>query len=142
MSAFPSGSADLFRLSLAAGAEPELILSAEQNLWVDQWLAVDHQVAFHDRYSISLLPMDGGEPRELVTQQDRLDEPYRSPDGKWLAFISDATGRYEVYLERLDTRERSRISTEGGGRELTAKSSSTLGATVRRWPSTSIRSAA
>ena len=90
-------------------------MSAEQNLWVDQWLAADNQVAFHDRHSISLLPIDGGEPRELVTQQGRLDEPYRSPDGQWLAYVSDETGRFEVYLERLDTRERSRISTEGGG---------------------------
>ena len=115
MSAFASNSNDLYRLSLAAGAEPELVLSAEQNLWVDQWLAADNQVVFHDGYSISLLPMDGGEPRELVTQQDRLDEPCRSRDGQWLAFISDETGRLEVYVERLDTRELSRISTERGG---------------------------
>ena len=60
--------------------------------------------------------MDGGyEPREVVRQEDRLDEPFRSPDGQWLAFISEETGRYEVYVERLDTRERSRVSREGGG---------------------------
>jgi hypothetical protein len=111
-----SGSISLYRLSLAAGSEPELILSWDKNVWADQWHASDNQVTFHDGYSIQLLPMDGGyEPRELLRQQERLDEPYRSPDGKWLAFISSETGRWEVYVENLETKERARVSSEGGG---------------------------
>ena len=51
----------------------------------------------------------------LVRQEVRLDKAHRSPDGRWLAFISEETGGYELYVERLDTQERSRVSTDGGG---------------------------
>lgn len=113
-SAFQSDSADLYRLSMAANSEPQLLLSSERHLWGDQWLAADDQLTFHDTYQVSLLPMSGGEPRVLLSQ-DGLDEPHRSPDGKWLAFSAEESGRLEVYVERLDTMERSRVSTEGGG---------------------------
>ncbi|HXV60054.1 MAG TPA: hypothetical protein VEK15_05125, partial [Vicinamibacteria bacterium] len=116
MSARLSTTFDLYRLTLAAGAEPELVLSSEKNLWLNQWLAADNRLSFHDGFMIGLVPMEGShEPQEIVRQKGRLDETYRSPDGKWLAFIADETGRFEVYVERLDTKERLRVSSEGGG---------------------------
>ena len=44
-----------------------------------------------------------------MRQEATLDEAHRSPDGQWFAFISEETGRYEVYVERLDTKERTRF---------------------------------
>jgi Tol biopolymer transport system component len=38
-----------------------------------------------------------------------------SPDGHWVAFVSDETGRFEVYVTRFDhPGEKWRISTDGG----------------------------
>jgi serine/threonine protein kinase/Tol biopolymer transport system component len=38
-----------------------------------------------------------------------------SPDGRWLAYVNDASGRYEVYVMRSDgTGERRQVSTDGG----------------------------
>ena len=51
----------------------------------------------------------------LATAADELD-PQVSPDGKWLAFTSDASGSGDVYLMNLSTNhaERIRISPNGG----------------------------
>jgi Tol biopolymer transport system component len=42
-------------------------------------------------------------------------EPQVSPDGRRLAFVSDASGPGDVYLQVLASGERVRISTRGGG---------------------------
>jgi Tol biopolymer transport system component len=45
-----------------------------------------------------------------------IDEPQLSPDGRWLAYMSSESGRYEVYAEpfRRDG-DRVRVSVDGGG---------------------------
>jgi len=40
--------------------------------------------------------------------------PAFSPDGRWLAYVSDESGRYEVYLQPYPTGERLAVSTGGG----------------------------
>ena len=63
------------------------------------------------------LPMDGkGKPERLMAGQFALDEPHLSPDGRWLAYISTQSGRFEVYVEPFRRRgERLRVSVDGGG---------------------------
>jgi Tol biopolymer transport system component len=62
-------------------------------------------------------PLGGGDPSEVLrTAASRIDEPQLSPDGRWLAYMSDESGRYEVYAEpfRRDG-DRVRVSVDGGG---------------------------
>ena len=40
--------------------------------------------------------------------------PAFSPDGRWLAYASDESGRFEVYLQPYPTGERLAVSTAGG----------------------------
>lgn len=40
--------------------------------------------------------------------------PAFSPDGRWLAYVSDESGRFEVYLQPYPTGERLAVSTAGG----------------------------
>jgi Tol biopolymer transport system component len=51
----------------------------------------------------------------IATNSDESD-PQASPDGKWLAFGSDATGVSEIYLQSLvdAAAPRVRVSTAGG----------------------------
>ena len=50
----------------------------------------------------------------LESEVDEL-EPAISPDGQWIAYGSNDTGRNEVYVQRFpDLGERQQISTEGG----------------------------
>ncbi len=57
-----------------------------------------------------------GPPEALMKNRFGLDEPQVSPDGRWLAYISTESGRYEVYIEPFRRRGESvRVSTSGGG---------------------------
>ena len=47
----------------------------------------------------ALSPDEGAEPELLTDTGFRVDEPRISPDGRWLAYISDESGQYEVYVE-------------------------------------------
>jgi Tol biopolymer transport system component len=42
-------------------------------------------------------------------------QPRVSPDGKWMAFVSDASGRYEVYVSPFDDSSRRFQVSNGGG---------------------------
>jgi hypothetical protein len=45
-----------------------------------------------------------------------LAEPRLSPDGRWLAYISNESGQFEVYVEPFRRPgERVRVSVDGGG---------------------------
>lgn len=56
------------------------------------------------------------EPETVLQQGGQLDEPQISPDGRWLACISDESGAFEVYVEPLRRAgERVRVSPDGGG---------------------------
>ena len=57
-----------------------------------------------------------GPPELLMKNRFGLDEPQVSPDGRWLAYMSTESGRYEVYVEPFRRRGESvRVSTSGGG---------------------------
>jgi Tol biopolymer transport system component len=54
-------------------------------------------------------------PRWLVATEFRERQPQVSPDGRWLAYESDRTGQFEVYVQPLaGDGPRLQISTEGG----------------------------
>jgi Tol biopolymer transport system component len=63
------------------------------------------------------IPLEGGSEAEPVLELGfRLDEPQISPDGRWLAYISEESGAWDVYVQpyRRDG-ERVRVSVDGGG---------------------------
>jgi Tol biopolymer transport system component len=65
--------------------------------------------------SLHVLDLDTGKDRPLVDTP--ADERFGviSPDGRWLAYASDATGQWEVYVETFPvTGERWRVSAAGG----------------------------
>ncbi|HVS65560.1 MAG TPA: protein kinase [Thermoanaerobaculia bacterium] len=63
------------------------------------------------------LPVEGDGPPELVLKTAfALGEAQMSPDGRWLAYVSDESGRNEVYVEPFRRPgERVRVSPDGGG---------------------------
>ncbi|HET9041220.1 MAG TPA: protein kinase [Gemmatimonadales bacterium] len=66
---------------------------------------------------IWLLPVDGtGKARPLLQSRYSTLHPAFSPDGRWLAYDSDESGRREVYLQSYPDlgRLRRQISTSGG----------------------------
>jgi serine/threonine-protein kinase len=69
---------------------------------------------------IYLLPLEGDrKPVPVLTSPDDEKEPRVSPDGKWLAYVSNESGREEVYVRALAKGAgRVPVSTGGGGEPL------------------------
>jgi tricorn protease len=54
-------------------------------------------VVFSIHGEIFTTPVDEGDIRQITDSPARDKEPRYSPDGKWIAFISDMSGREEIY---------------------------------------------
>jgi Tol biopolymer transport system component len=66
------------------------------------------------RRDIFRTALDGTKIAKVLDSEFNEFSPAVSPDGRWLAYISDATKRMEVYVLDLTTSERIRISNRGG----------------------------
>ncbi len=59
--------------------------------------------------------LDGKEPPKALMKGFSIDQPRISPDGRWLAYISQESGDYEVYVQPFGRQgERVRVSANGG----------------------------
>jgi dipeptidyl aminopeptidase/acylaminoacyl peptidase len=57
----------------------------------------------------------GAPPRPIVQEQTSASDARFSPDGRYVAFVSEATGNEEVYVQGLSAgARRSRVSLDGG----------------------------
>jgi serine/threonine protein kinase/Tol biopolymer transport system component len=68
------------------------------------------------RSDIWLMPLDGDRQPAPLTATDADERDARfSPDGQWLAYVSDETGRDEVFIRPIGTRGgRKQLSSDGG----------------------------
>ena len=63
------------------------------------------RVTFGARGDIWTLPVKNGAPRRLTKTNGIAERnPIWSPDGQWIAYLSDQTGEYEVYVTQSDGR--------------------------------------
>ncbi len=66
-------------------------------------------------YNLWLHGPGGGEPRPVLTSPFSEDFPAVSPDGKWLAYVTDESGRMEIYVRSLSgDGGRVQVSRDGG----------------------------
>ncbi len=56
------------------------------------------------------LPIEGGEARAVLTGPPFESQPRFSPDGKWVAFLSDRSGAENVWIARPDGAEAKKLS--------------------------------
>ena len=69
-----------------------------------------------------ILPVEGteaagwrpGTPAVFLSTPSNETEPTFSPDGRWVAYVSDESGRNEVYVRPFQGSGKWRISTDGG----------------------------
>ncbi len=63
------------------------------------------RAVFEARGDIWTVPAQKGSPRNLTRTSGVAERyPAWSPDGKWIVYLSDQTGEYELYLTRSDGR--------------------------------------
>ena len=55
---------------------------------------------FRSKYDIGMLSMEGDRARKPLLQHEKYSEaePQISPDGRWMAYRSNESGKYEVYV--------------------------------------------
>ncbi len=86
------------------------------------------------RGDIWTLPAEKGSPRNLTQTAAAAErDPAWSPDGKWVAYLSDATGAYEVWVTRADGRGETRRLTDGSHAYLYSPSWSPDSAKIVFW---------
>jgi Tol biopolymer transport system component len=57
-----------------------------------------------------LLPGDGGEPEPFLSTPFNEGEAAFSPDGLWLAYVSNESGQHEIYVHALEGSRRYQVS--------------------------------
>ena len=69
------------------------------------------------RGNIFTVPAEHGSVRTLTTDHSSVHEstPAWSPDGQWIAYLSDKSGEYEIYTRPQMGGEETRITSDGAG---------------------------
>jgi serine/threonine-protein kinase len=78
---------------------------------------------------IGILSMDGGHARKTLLQEKHLEYyPKISPDGRWMAYQSDESGKFEVYVRPFPdvNKGKWKVSTSGGNAPLWSSDSREL----------------
>ncbi len=116
------GAVEVRRKNLRANEPDTVLINTPDRDYPEAWSSAGGGTLLFLRHSGEgksawALPLGGGEPVKAVrTSASLVDEPQLSPDGRWIAYMSNESGRYEVYAEpfRRDG-ERVRVSVDGGG---------------------------
>jgi dipeptidyl aminopeptidase/acylaminoacyl peptidase len=115
------GSHDLYRKSAVAGGNEELLLANGEEKTGSDWSSDGRFVLFESRdvkrrSDVWALPLDGhGKPIPVAQSDFEELRGQFSPDGKWVAYQSDESGRYEIYVQSFPgPGHKFPISTGGG----------------------------
>ncbi len=102
------GTPDLYQKSAVAGGSEELLLSTAQNKIATDWSPDGRFVLFNNQdakggVDIRALPIDAngrpGMPFTVVETSSDEQGGQFSPDGTWIAYQSDESGRVEIYVQ-------------------------------------------
>jgi len=82
----------------------ELLYASEQRITVEDWSPDGKHIAFNStvgKADLWIFAVDEGEASSFITGE--FDEGYGrfSPDSSWLSYLSNESGRYELYLTRF-----------------------------------------
>jgi Tol biopolymer transport system component len=118
---------NMFRLSLAGGGSEERVTESPVRQLPLDWSRDGRFVLYTEAgpdtgLDLWVLPVTsegrvspGGKPWPFVRERFDQTEARFSPDGRWVAYQSDESGRNEVYVRSFpEPREKLRISTGGG----------------------------
>jgi eukaryotic-like serine/threonine-protein kinase len=114
---------DLYEIGVGGGPSERLVLHGEGDKTVFDWSPDGKFVLYGAVYpatgdDLFILPLSGDRtPRPLVQTRFTETQAEISPDARWFAYSSDASGRAEVYVQSFaDASKRLQVSTAGGVR--------------------------
>jgi Tol biopolymer transport system component len=111
------------KVSSGAGSD-ELLVQTENNAFADDWLTTPDGRQFilyesdepKNRFGLYVLPLFGDrKPFTLLNTAFNETHAQFSPDGRWVAYVSDESGRAEVYVQSFPVSGgKWQVSTTGG----------------------------
>jgi len=79
------------------------------------YTATSNELSPTTRYYLGAWPLNHDAPLQLTRGASRETDGRFSPDGHWITYTSDESGRNEIWLQRFpDGRAKKRVSTRGG----------------------------
>jgi Tol biopolymer transport system component len=95
-------------------AAPAPLRSERLNGWVMDWHANEVLIVRFPQNSIFAVDVTTGVTRDIVDTPDAEMDPALSPDGRWLAYSSNRTGRFEIWVRGYPDGVPVRLSSNGG----------------------------
>jgi Tol biopolymer transport system component len=115
---------DLYR-KVVGGGDEELLLESEEHKYSKFWMKDGHSILFINEQGKTFyqLPLAGDrKPLILSKSEFDRDNPHISPDGRWIAYNSLESGRWEVYIAAFPSfTEKRQVSSNGGCQPLWRK---------------------
>jgi serine/threonine-protein kinase len=116
-----SGAQKIYTASVGGRAEPQLLLAGGTALNPSSWSRDGRLLAYYDvdpdqGRDIWLLARAGQAAPVLATTANERS-PALSPDGRWMAYVSDESGADEVYVRSIEKADTTRRISEAGGTE-------------------------
>jgi serine/threonine protein kinase len=114
------GKAELYSKAANGSGSETLLFSSKDNKRPDDWSPDGQFLLFTTfntllRGDILALPLNGDrKPFPIVQTQFNEDQARFSPDGKWIAYSSNQSGRSEVYVKRFARDSRNGSAQEEG----------------------------
>jgi serine/threonine protein kinase len=110
-----TNSSGIHRKAADGSGEEELLMQGSLGDFVDS-VSPDGKVLLYGNGDIMTLPLTGEAKPEAYLQTKYFEYGARfSPDGRWVAYVSDESGRDEIYVQGFpERRGKSLVSTEGG----------------------------
>jgi Tol biopolymer transport system component/predicted Ser/Thr protein kinase len=118
----PNGAIDLFRKSSTGAGAPERLYTSSALKLPTDWSADGRTLLFQsndpvraNNWDIEQFSFDKNSATHVIAGQFNEAVPQLSPDGHWLAYLSDLSGAFNVYIEPFPpTGAKYQVSTGGG----------------------------
>jgi Tol biopolymer transport system component len=120
-SANPQGVYDLYRIAASGSGSETLVYKSRRDKRPSDWSSDGRLLAFEEYDPVSRTDIlalnltDGSEPLAIAKTPAVDDQPRFAPAGGWIAYRSNRSGRFEVWVQRLPSREALMVSVNGGG---------------------------
>ena len=115
------GVRNLYQKMASGGGTEEVLLKSREEKVADDWSADGQLIVYQvlnpkTKWDLWVLPMSGDrQPFPFLQTEFNEWQSQLSPDGKWIAYISDESGSPEVYVQTFPiSGGRVRVSTGGG----------------------------
>jgi eukaryotic-like serine/threonine-protein kinase len=113
------GEFDLYQKTSNLAGEDELLLKSRDNEIPTSWSPDGRFLLFQNPFAPSkvwILPLSGADRKPVPLEPSQFSESYGkfSPDGRWIAYASDESGKSQIYVQPFNAAAATGSSQAGG----------------------------